>query len=75
MKKILTIIVVLLAVNSQAQIQNATLQASGLTCAMCSKAVYKALSDVAFVEKVKADIENLLTISHSKKKAKLILMH
>ncbi|MDB5211730.1 MAG: heavy-metal-associated protein, partial [Sediminibacterium sp.] len=31
---------------------------SGLTCAMCSKAVYKALSDVPFVDKVKADIEH-----------------
>jgi copper chaperone CopZ len=48
---------VFLAVSSQAQIQNATLQASGLTCAMCSKAVYKALSGVAFVDKVKPDIE------------------
>ena len=58
MKKIITIIAVLLAVNSQAQIKNATLQASGLTCAMCSKAVYKALSNVPFVEKVTADIEH-----------------
>ncbi len=58
MKKILIVIAVLVAINSQAQIKNATLQASGLTCAMCSKAVYKALSDVSFVEKVKADIEH-----------------
>ncbi|MEO8174016.1 MAG: heavy-metal-associated domain-containing protein [Sediminibacterium sp.] len=58
MKKILTIVIVLFALHSQAQIKNATLQASGLTCAMCSKAVYKALSEVAFVEKVNADIEN-----------------
>lgn len=58
MKKILTILAVLFVLNSQGQIKNANLQASGLTCAMCSKAVYKALSDVAFVEKVKADIEN-----------------
>ena len=57
MKKILFIILGFTAVNSQAQIQNATLQASGLTCAMCSKAVYKALSNVSFVDKVNADIE------------------
>jgi copper chaperone CopZ len=57
LKKIITLLLVLISITSQAQIKNATLQASGLTCAMCSKAVYKALSNVAFVDKVKADIE------------------
>lgn len=47
----------LIATAAQSQIKNATLQASGLTCAMCSKAVYNALSKVAFVEKVSPDIE------------------
>src|SRR5688500_8702013 len=36
----------------------ASLQASGLTCSMCSKAVKSALEEVAFVEKVQVDIKN-----------------
>ena len=58
MKKILIIIVAALFVTAaQSQVTKATLQASGLTCAMCSKAVYKALSSVPFVEKVQANIQ------------------
>lgn len=40
-----------------AQIKSATLTASGLTCSMCSKAIYKALEKVSFVEKVDVDVE------------------
>src|ERR1700753_2791554 len=58
MKKIITIIAILFGANSEAQISNATIQASGLTCAMCSKAIYTALVAVPFVEKVKPDIEH-----------------
>ncbi len=57
MKKIFFILSVLFAVSGQAQITKATLQASGLTCALCSKAVYKALSAVSFVEKVEPNIQ------------------
>ena len=39
-----------------AQFSSATLQATGLTCAMCSNAVNKALKAVPFVETVKSDI-------------------
>lgn len=42
---------------TQAQVKKANLKASGLTCAMCSKAVYKSLTSVPFVDKVEADIE------------------
>lgn len=41
-----------------AQITKVSLQASGLTCSMCSKAVKSALEEVAFVEKVQVDIKN-----------------
>jgi copper chaperone CopZ len=58
MKKIFILIAVLVATNSYAQIKKATIQASGLTCAMCSKAIYKALSSVPFVEKIQTDIEH-----------------
>jgi copper chaperone CopZ len=58
MKQIIIIFLLAISLQGQGQIRSANLQASGLTCAMCSKAVYKALSGVAFVEKVNADIEN-----------------
>jgi copper chaperone CopZ len=58
MKKIILILAgLLLAISSFAQIKSATLSASGLTCSMCSKAIYKALGKVSFVKAVEADIE------------------
>ena len=39
------------------EIKKASLVASGLTCSMCSKAIFKALSKLDFVEEVKVDIE------------------
>ncbi len=43
---------------ANAQFSKASLQASGLTCSMCSKAVKTALEKVPFVEKVMVDIKN-----------------
>src|SRR5215217_3132806 len=43
---------------AQAQFTNASLQASGLTCSMCSKAVKKALDKVSFVDKVDVDLKS-----------------
>lgn len=43
---------------TSAQVKKASLQASGLTCSMCSKAVLNALQEVSFVEKVQVDIKN-----------------
>ncbi len=58
MKKIIVIIAMLaLAFNVQAQFSKANLVAGGLTCSMCSKAIYKALTKVSFVETVKANIK------------------
>ena len=45
-------------ISSRAQFTNARLQATGLTCAMCSNAVNKALQRLPFVEKVYSDIKN-----------------
>ncbi len=42
----------------QAQFSKAELQATGLTCAMCSNAINQALKELPFVETVKADIKN-----------------
>ncbi|HEV7781261.1 MAG TPA: heavy-metal-associated domain-containing protein [Chitinophagaceae bacterium] len=59
MKKLLLLVVIALsAASSRAQFTKATLQATGLTCAMCSNAINKALQKVPFVESVKADIKN-----------------
>ncbi len=50
--------VVCFTISASAQFSKATLQATGLTCAMCSNAINKALQGVPFVESVKADIKN-----------------
>lgn len=39
-------------------IESVSLTASGLTCSMCSKAIYKSLQKVPSVSKVDVDIEN-----------------
>lgn len=39
------------------QFKSASLQAAGLTCAMCTKAINKALEKVAFVKEVDVDIK------------------
>ncbi len=59
MKKLFFIVLLVLAgFLSQAQFTKARLQATGLTCAMCSNAINKALLKVPFVESVKSDIKN-----------------
>ena len=58
MKKVIIIILAFLALNAEAQFSKATLQASGLTCAMCSNAINKALQSIPFVASVKSDIKN-----------------
>jgi copper chaperone CopZ len=58
---IITFSVILLLAKSfaaDAQIKSASLQAAGLTCAMCTKAIDKALSKVPFVKEVKPDIKS-----------------
>lgn len=57
MKNIVFLFLLLQANNLSAQFTGATLKASGLTCAMCSKAVFNALSAVPYVEKVQPDIQ------------------
>ncbi|OLY91956.1 Copper chaperone CopZ [Cnuella takakiae] len=58
MKKILSLIAsFFLAFGANAQVQEARLQASGLTCSMCSKAVLNALQKIPFVQKVDVDID------------------
>jgi copper chaperone CopZ len=48
--------IVLASITVQAQFSSAKLQASGLTCSLCSKAIFKALTAIPFVDKVDADV-------------------
>ena len=57
-KTVLFITIMLAVVQLNAQFTKATLQATGLTCAMCSNAINKALQARPFIESVKADIKN-----------------
>ncbi|MFI5131200.1 MAG: heavy-metal-associated domain-containing protein [Chitinophagales bacterium] len=59
MKKTLLFVAIMLAVvQLNAQFTKATLQATGLTCAMCSNAINKALQAKPFIQSVKSDIKN-----------------
>lgn len=58
MNKIIFALLLLISASANAQINTASLQASGLTCSLCSKAVKTALEEVSFVENVQVDIKN-----------------
>ena len=57
-KSMLLVGILVFGLGASAQITRATLQATGLTCAMCSNAINKALEKVPFVESVRSDIKN-----------------
>lgn len=58
MKKLFVAILLFWGFAAQAQFKSASLQASGLTCSLCSKAVKVALEEVPFIENVQVDIKN-----------------
>lgn len=59
MKNLLLILVVLFAsLNSKAQFNSASVTAAGLTCAMCTKAIYNSLKEINGVSAVDADIKS-----------------
>ena len=51
-------VIAVTAMPLSAQFNRANLQATGLTCAMCSNAINKALQKVPYVESVTSDIKN-----------------
>jgi copper chaperone CopZ len=57
MKKFLIAILSLLVIEVNAQFKEATLVASGLTCAMCSNAIYKSLQKLPFAGKINSNIK------------------
>ncbi len=58
MKQTFFILAILLSFASRAQVSGVSLQASGLTCSLCSNAINKALKSLDFVDKVQANIKN-----------------
>jgi copper chaperone CopZ len=57
MKKMILLIAIAFSASANAQVTKVSLQASGLTCSMCSNSIYKALKTLDFVDKVDADIK------------------
>jgi len=57
MKKIFFFIAIALSMVTNAQVTGVSLQASGLTCSMCSNSINKALKTLDFVLQVDADIK------------------
>ena len=51
MKQLFVIIAVLFAVSAQAQVSKVSLQASGLTCSMCSNSINKSIQSLDYIEK------------------------
>jgi len=58
MKNLIIIILVLFSGITNAQIKTVNIQASGLTCSMCSNSIFKALKTLDFVEKVDPNIKS-----------------
>jgi copper chaperone CopZ len=56
-KSLLLLVAAIIYIGGFSQFSKATLQASGLTCSMCSKAVKVALEKIPFVQEVKVDIK------------------
>jgi copper chaperone CopZ len=66
--KMLSIILISIGLSfgAQAQYKKASLQAAGLTCAMCSQATYKALKTLPFVDNIETDLNNTTFIINFK---------
>lgn len=57
MKTFFFLIVSLFTLVSNAQVTKISLQASGLTCSMCSNSINKSLKNISLVDKINADIK------------------
>ena len=57
MKFLFVLLISLFSFSANAQVSSITIQASGLTCSMCSKAVKSALDKVTFVKEVRVNIK------------------
>jgi len=57
MKKIFFLAAIVISISATAQVTKVSLQASGLTCSMCSNAINKALKTIDFVDKIEPNIK------------------
>ena len=57
MKRLLLLLAVIYSTTSNSQVSKVTLQASGLTCSMCSNSIYKSLKTISFVDKIEPNIK------------------
>lgn len=57
MKTFFLFIAIAFSAATKAQVTKVSLQASGLTCSMCSNSINKALNTLDFVDKVEADLK------------------
>ena len=73
MKKTILILLLLWSSPAHSQIKSATLTASGLTCSMCSKAIYKALVKVPFIGNVEPDVEKSIFTMQFKDGSNVVL--
>lgn len=66
MKQIIVVILLAISLPAVAQVKSASLTASGLTCSMCSRAIFKSLEKIPFVQKVDANVETSVFTIHFK---------
>ncbi|MCW3093932.1 MAG: heavy metal transporter [Ferruginibacter sp.] len=57
MRKLFFLLAIIYSPNAGAQLTKVSLQASGLTCSMCSNSVYKSLKTIPFVDKIEPNIK------------------
>lgn len=57
MKNIFLIAAIVFSVAANAQVTKVNLQASGLTCSMCSNSINKALKTIDFIDKIDANVK------------------
>jgi copper chaperone CopZ len=57
MKNIFMLVAIFISMATKAQVMKVYLQASGLTCSMCSNAINKSLKTLDFVDKIDADVK------------------
>ena len=57
MKTFFLLVAIAFSMSASAQVTKVSLQASGLTCSMCSNAINRALQKLDFVDKIDADIK------------------
>ncbi len=58
MKTFIFLIAGLICMSASAQVSKVTIQASGLTCSMCSNSINKSLKTIDFVQNVNPNIQN-----------------